>query len=528
MKTQWLKICEDLQNRLNPGTYKVWVAPLTADLEGEGKIRLSAPNGFVATWVRDRLLNDISDAASAIFGRTMEISVVAGNPPAKPSRSVPGRPAVSVEGEPAPARRPRTAPAPRPVAAPSLLSSAAEQLSLPITMPVNQSVPHNWRYAFDSFVVGPTNDMAYAAARNMARSGAAVDTLFLSSGPGLGKTHLTQAVGQALCEASNRSNPKVEYLTAEEFSSCFVQALQSRTVDRFKGRFRDVDLLLLEDVHFLQGKEKMQDEVLSTIKSLQEKGSRVVLTSSFAPCELRNVDNSLVSRFCSGFLAGIEKPDASTRRRILQEKARQNNALLSDTVVDVLTERLTGGYPAVGRRVHNLFAQGQRLLGCTISVEMAQEILAQYSLDDPFVDVDSIIRKVCEGFGLSPEQLASHARKQNLVVARNTIFYLARKHTELSLQDIGDKFSRRHSTVLKGIASVERSRQPQSPSKASGLPARWLCWSGVKVVLRKPGRESLSEERLSPSLCPASSRPFQRLFDFIESLIEGGGFRECF
>lgn len=90
MKTQWLKICEDLQNRLNPGTYKVWVAPLTADLEGEGKIRLSAPNGFVATWVRDRLLNDISDAASAIFGRTMEISVVAGNPPAKPSRSVPG------------------------------------------------------------------------------------------------------------------------------------------------------------------------------------------------------------------------------------------------------------------------------------------------------------------------------------------------------------------------------------------------------------------------------------------------------
>ena len=462
MKTQWLKICEDLQNRLNPGTYKVWVAPLTADLEGEGKIRLSAPNGFVATWVRDRLLNDISDAASAIFGRTMEISVVAGNPPAKPSRSVPGRPAVSVEGEPAPARRPRTAPAPRPVAAPSLLSSAAEQLSLPLTMPVNPSVPHNWRYAFDSFVVGPTNDMAYAAARNMARSGAAVDTLFLSSGPGLGKTHLTQAVGQALCEASNRSNPKVEYLTAEEFSSCFVQALQSRTVDRFKGRFRDVDLLLLEDVHFLQGKEKMQDEVLSTIKSLQEKGSRVVLTSSFAPCELRNVDNSLVSRFCSGFLAGIEKPDASTRRRILQEKARQNNALLSDTVVDVLTERLTGDIRQLESCVHNLLLKA-KLLGCTISVEMAQEILAQYSLDDPFVDVDSIIRKVCEGFGLSPEQLASRSRKQNLVVARNTIFYLARKHTELSLQDIGDKFSRRHSTVLKGIASVERELRRESP-----------------------------------------------------------------
>lgn len=207
----------------------------------------------------------------------------------------------------------------------------------------------------------------------------------------------------------------------------------------------------------------MQDEVLSTIKSLQEKGSRVVLTSSFAPCELRNVDNSLVSRFCSGFLAGIEKPDASTRRRILQEKARQNNALLSDTVVDVLTERLTGDIRQLESCVHNLLLKA-KLLGCTISVEMAQEILAQYSLDDPFVDVDSIIRKVCEGFGLIGRAVGSRSRKQNLVVGPcNTIFYLARKHTELSLQDIGDKFSRPHSTVLKGIASVERELRRESP-----------------------------------------------------------------
>lgn len=451
MKTQWLQICENLQNRLNPGTYKVWVAPLAATLEGD-VIRLAAPKGFVATWVRDRLLGEIAEAAADVFGRAMEVTVEAGNPPAKTPRTAPARPAA--DGE---ARRAR---APRPAAAPPLVTSAAEQLSLPITMPARQT--HHWRYGFDTFVVGPTNDMAYAAARNMTRSGAAVDTLFLSSGPGLGKTHLTQAVGQALCEASNRSNPKVEYLTAEEFSSCFVQALQSRTVDRFKGRFRDVDLLLLEDVHFLQGKEKMQDEVLSTIKSLQEKGSRVVLTSSFAPCELRNVDNSLVSRFCSGFLAGIEKPDASTRRRILQEKAKLNNAPLSDSVVDLLADRLTGDIRQLESCVHNLLLKA-KLLGCTISVEMAQEILAQYSLDDPFLDVDAIIRKVCEGFGLSPEQLASRSRKQNLVVARNTIFYLARKHTDLSLQDIGDKFSRRHSTVLKGIASVERELRRESP-----------------------------------------------------------------
>ena len=451
MKTQWLKICEMLQDRLNPGTYKVWVAPLSAELEGN-RIRLTAPNGFVATWVRDRLLNEISDTAAAVFGKSMDVSVIAGTPPQKGSRT-PVRPAIETETTP---RRPRTVPRP----ATPAVTIAAEQLSLPITMPVRQT--QHWRYGFDSFIVGPTNDMAYAAARNMTRPEAAVDTLFLSSGPGLGKTHLTQAVGQALCEASNRANPKVEYLTAEEFSSCFVQALQARTVDRFKGRFRDVDLLLLEDVHFLQGKEKMQDELLSTIKSLQSRGSRVVLTSSFAPCELRNVDNSLVSRFCSGFLAGIEKPEASTRRRILQEKARKSEMPLSDSVVDLLADRLTGDIRQLESCVHNLVLKA-KLLGCSISVDMAQEILAQYSLDDPFVDVDAIIRKVCEGFGLAPDQLVSRSRKQNLVVARNTIFYLARRHTELSLQDIGDKFSRRHSTVLKGIAAVERELRRESP-----------------------------------------------------------------
>ena len=157
------------------------------------------------------------------------------------------------------------------------------------------------------------------------------------------------------------------------------------------------------------------------VKSLQEKGSRVVLTSSFAPCELRNVDNSLVSRFCSGFLAGIEKPDASTRRRILQEKARQNNALLSDTVVDVLTERLTGDIRQLESCVHNLLLKA-KLLGCTISVEMAQEILAQYSLDDPLWMWIPLSARCAKAFGLSPEQLASRSRKQNLVVARNTSF----------------------------------------------------------------------------------------------------------
>lgn len=472
MKTQWRKICDNLQNRLNPGTFKVWVSPLDAALEGE-QLCVTAPNEFVASWVRDRLLPEIKDAVAEVFGHVVDVVVRAGAVSAsRPVREETGGELIcSPSSRPTPRNRPVPSPAPVPLPVPqpaqgrsgvSFFHSGAEQLSLPINVPLRQTLPQAWRYAFDGFVVGPTNDMAYAAARNMTRSGAGADTLFLSSGPGLGKTHLTQAVGQALCDASNRSNPKVEYLTAEEFSTCFVQALRARDIDRFKGRFRDIDLLLLEDVHFLQGKEKMQDEVLSTIKTLQGRGSRVVLTSSFAPCELRDVDNSLVSRFCSGFLAGIEKPDATTRRRILQEKAKGHETHLTDNVVDLLSNRLSGDIRQLESCVHNLVLKA-RLLGCTISVEMAQEILSQYTQDNPFLDVDSIIRKVCEGFGLSPDQLTSRSRKQSYVLARNTIFYLARRHTELSLQDIGDRFSRRHSTVLKGIASVERELRRESP-----------------------------------------------------------------
>ncbi len=448
MKSQWREICDNLQSKLDPGTYKVWVAPLVADQEGE-HLRLTARNGFVATWVRDRLLHTISAAASEVSGHAVEVSVVADTQEQRPMRSARvSRPlmADTIKQEKAAPQQ-----APRP--------SVMEQLAFPIEMPHRQ---YNWRYEFKNFVVGPNNNLAYAAAQDLSRSDSTTDTLFLSSGPGLGKTHLTQAVGQAVCKSCNRTNPKVEYLTAEEFSTCFVQALRARDTERFKNRFRDLDLLLLEDVHFLQGKEKMQDEVLSTIKSLQNRGSRIILTSSFTPRELKNVDDNLVSRFCSGFMAGIEKPNAETRRRILQEKASQSNMDLSDPVLDLLSSRLKGDIRQLEGCIHNLILKA-KMLGCTISVEMAQDILSQYTQDDPYLDVDSIIRKVCEGFGLSPEQLASRSRKQNLVVARNTIFYLARRHTELSLQAIGDKFSRRHSTVLKGIASIERELRRESP-----------------------------------------------------------------
>lgn len=530
MNTYWRQISDNLQKRVNPGTFKVWIAPLQAELvfatqqsnaimapvlraahetsatnavaadsasvqfardTAEGAsgrmttpasgqvsdnpasamplLRVLAPNDFVADWVRSRHAELISAAAEQVLGCPVNLIIEASDlsvsaddsiteaAPVLPSVAVcPGAratrglllPIASTQPEtptPTPKRARRTDPLPAPA------RPVAEQLSLPIR---TSAKSFNWRYGFDGFVVGPCNDLAFTAARNMLPDHGAVDTLFLSSGPGLGKTHLTQAVGQALCQSANR-RAKVEYLSAESFSNAFVQALKARDIDAFKARFRDVDVLLLEDVHFLQGKEKMQVEVLSTVKALQERGSRVVLTSSFAPRELNNLDPTLVSRFCSGFLAGMDKPDFPTRRRILQDKASKGEVRLTDDVCDLMADRLSGDVRQLEGCLSNLLLRAQ-MQGSDVSLAMASEILAQYAQESPFFDLDSITRRVCEGFGVSPEQLLARSRRNLNVTARNTAFYLARKHTELSLHDIGEHFNRRHSTVLKGIASVER------------------------------------------------------------------------
>ncbi len=440
MITKWHKICNNIQKKLSPGTFKVWIMPLIPS-EKDGKFLLTAPSEFVANWVQERLLKTISDSVFEVLGKNIAIHIQFKQVPeydesiATTSNSCAVNEKTSTQKE----------------------AVSIEQLFLPMYTKGRKN-KHTWQYNFESFIVGSCNHLAHAAAKSMTADVSSVATLFLSSGPGLGKTHLTQAVGLELYSICNKDLPKIEYLTAEEFCSCFVQAIRSKNVDQFKGRFRDIDLLLLEDIHFLQDKEKMQDEVLATIQSLQKKGSKVILTSSFAPKELRNVDSRLVSMFCSGFLAGIGRPDKDLRQKILVEKAKIHSAHLEESIADLLASKLVGDVRQLESCIHNLVLKS-KVMGCSISLDMAMETLTQYDQNDPFMSVDSIEKAVCRCFGLPPEKLCSRSRKKDYVIARNTVFYLLRVHTDMSLQDIGDRFNRRHSTVLKGIATVEREIQ---------------------------------------------------------------------
>ncbi len=445
----WAHIQQILQSKMNPGLFKVWISPLSAEVDGQN-ICLTASNEFVAAWVRDRLLGEITEAAAEAMGNTPTIRVVASKVPQR----IPVR-----RAQPA---APQNTRASKNAAGP-LIYTAPQQVPLPMDSQPLVSRAIDWRFDFDSFVVGRCNDLAFAASQGISRASFSTDTLFLSSGPGLGKTHLMQAVGSELCRTSNRSRLRVEYLTAEEFATRLITALKSRDVERFKARYRDVDLLLLEDVHFLQGKERMQDEVLATVKALQSRGSRVVLSSSFAPRDLKEVDSQLVSRFCSGLIACIDKPDLNTRRDILRSKANQYHVNLPENVTELLAENIRTDVRQIESCLHNLILKA-RLLNQQISMDIAWDVISHYATQETIMDMDSIIRCVCQGFDLSPSQLNSRSRRKELVVARNTVFYLARKHTDMSLKDIGNFFNRTHSTVLKGITNLEREMSRETPT----------------------------------------------------------------
>ena len=439
METIWPKTKKLLEKTLTPGLYNLWIKPLSARAR-DGVLELTAPNAFVASWVRERLADSVAEAAAVVMGSRPSVTVTEAHG-AKPAET------------PAPVGA-----GPRPV-------RAARSLTLPLPPRAPELAEDRFRFSYDEFVVGPSNELAYVASRGICDMSLSAEQLFISSAPGLGKTHLIQAMGKMLCHSANPQGGglRVAYLSAEEFANRLVMALRTKQVERFKAAFREnVDVLLLEDIHFFRDKPRIQDELLNTLKALQSRGCRLVFTSSFLPKDLTGLDAQLLSRINSGFLAVIDKPDLATRKRILARKAAVHQVLLPDEVNTLLADRLHADVRQLESCLQNL-ALKARLLNCNISVDLAWDVLRHYDLEARPLTLDDIVGYVCDVYRLSPEQLVSKSRKRQYVLARNTAFLLARQHTDLSLADIGTRFNRRHSTVVKGIRSIERHLSLRTP-----------------------------------------------------------------
>lgn len=426
MKTKWTEIVGNLRNSLESGAFRIWVAPLEANVSAQG-LDLIVPNPFMGKWIEAHLLKEIREAAAPVLGIAAD--------------------QVRISFQVGKQQRPRPA-----AAILANVMPAASQASLPISSPAPQAASGVWRYRFEDFVTGSSNTLAVAAARDLCQSGQ-VRTLFVTSGSGLGKTHLAQAAGQLLSQS--RQPLKVGYLTAERFASRFVAAMRAKDLETFKQSLCSLDVLLLEDVHFLQKKSAMQEFVLAIIKNLQAKGGRVIFTSSFSPRQMQDMDSQLASHFCSGILASMEKPDLEMRREILRRKADHFQIALPDEVSNLLSQRLSSDVRQLESCLKSMIFKA-RLLNSGLTVDLALETMEQYSGAEMSLDLPAIVRLVCESFGLTEAQLKSRSRKHEYVQGRNAVFYLARKHTELSLENIGSALNRRHSTVTRSITQVER------------------------------------------------------------------------
>jgi len=319
----------------------------------------------------------------------------------------------------------------------------------------------NPRFTFDQFVVGNSNHFAYAASIAVASGQQFYNhSVYLLSDAGLGKSHLSHAVGNYLLQ--QQPQVAVQYVTTEQFANAMVAALKNGTIEAFKNRFRsDCDVLLLEKIEFLSGKEKLQSELVYTLDELMDRGKKVLCTGTYYPRDIPKLNNELQSRLSGFLVAPIERPDFKTRVEIIKRRTRFENVTLPLEVMEFLAERITSDVRQLESCIVGIIAKTS-ILGVPVSLSLAQEV-TQTMLDYlPKITVRHIQEVVCDSFKISLEDLHSRSRRKEIATARKVAMFLCRQYTTQSLMSIGQSFKRSHSSVLHAVQELNDEMKEQS------------------------------------------------------------------
>jgi chromosomal replication initiator protein len=394
-------------------TYEIWLAPLTARALVEDTLVVAAPDE-IRSWVADRFARVLQACAAAVLGPQTLVDVVA--------------PDTTLDAVAA-ARAQRQAP----------------------DAPDDEHDFHP-KLTFDQFVIGRSNRLAHAAALAVAElPGQAYNPLFLYGAPGLGKTHLLHAIGNYILAYGG--GLRVRSTTAERFTNEFVAALQTRDVEGFKARFRDTDVLLIDDVQFLQRKAKTEEEFFHTFNALYETGSQLVLTCDRLPADMAALEERLLERFQAGLVAELEPPDFATRLAILRKRVDHDAVELADEgALHAIAHRITSNARTLEGALIRVVAY-HSLTGRPIDAELADEVLGRlYPQSCPAAaspTIERVQELACEAFDVSRDELLSASRNARLAWARQVAMYLAREHTGATLPAIGRGFGgRNHTTVM--------------------------------------------------------------------------------
>ena len=420
----WEELKGQLREKLPDKSFSLWIDPLLLLEEKEDTLVVGCPNKFSLNWITENYVHLIQENLNR-HGR--------GN----------YRLALKVQ-------------APRKTTPPPGILAESKQLAL-INVPGNGKSGFrslNKDFTFDRFVVGKCNEFAYSASKALAMNGSMpYSSLFILAKTGLGKSHLSQAMAHAILQAEPRL--RVYYITAEDFVNEMIFALRANRIEEFKNKYRRAcDVLLLEEVHFLSGKEKTQLELGYTLDALADERKRIIFTSSLLPRDIPNLTKELSSRLTSGIITTLEKPDYDTRSKILQKKSSEQGMILSEEIIDLLAEELTGDIRQIESALWCLSAKSE-LLKAKIDKDLAREVLQCHLPSQRSITVEDIKKVVCQYFKVDPLMLESKSRKKVHAFPRNVFVYLCRQLTVLTVEEIGRSLNRNHSTILYASEVIE-------------------------------------------------------------------------
>jgi len=448
----WSQCQSQLRDELPEQQYNTWIRPLTVHSPSSSRddgvvIQLVAPNRFIEDWVKNKFFARIEQLFSDYGGQSVSLGIANTAKP-QPISSAIEIPRMDDNVELANAGPSNSAEQDSRVIvdAPPLITSAAES-SLKTNL--------NNNFTFDSFVEGKSNQLAFAAAQQVAENpGGSYNPLFIYGGVGLGKTHLMHAVGNAL--RAKKPDAKIVYLHSERFVADMVKALQLKAIDEFKQFYRSVDALLIDDIQFFAGKERSQEEFFHTYNALLEGGQQMILTCDRYPKEIDGVEERLKSRFGWGLTVAVEPPELETRAAILINKAEQVGMALSKDAAFFIAQRIRSNVRELEGALKRVMAHAQ-FTGRTIDIDLIRESLKDLlALQDKLVTIDNIQRVVADYYKLKMSDLLSKRRSRSVARPRQVAMSIAKELTNHSLPEIGESFGGRdHTTVLHACRKVK-------------------------------------------------------------------------